>query len=854
MSLNYRFSCPLPNGIHARPASAIEAVARGFAAGVTVVNERTGYVANAKSVLSLVGGDIRHQDPCLLQISGPDEPAAFAAMTQFLADVFPHCDDALPGVVKSRGAVPLPPSFQGGSVALFPGTPVVSGIGQGRVVQIGKFRIPTTIPTDNATDPSAEQQRLEKALQQLSGWYEQRITATVSGAERGVLNAHRAMARDPELHRLLLEAVTTRRRTAAGAIADAEAHLSSVLIASDSALLRERALDVQDICLHLLKLIYGPAAIAADLRLTDDSVIVAEALTPGQFLSLDRQFFKGLVLTHAGATSHTVILARSFGIPTLVSVENLPVATIEGSEAVVDAEAGALVTQLTPAARSYYRLEQRRLVERQKRIERFASQPASTRDGHRLEIGANIAVADEAARAFAAGAESIGLFRTEMLFLDRPAAPDEQEQFEAYRQVLVAAGERTVVIRTLDIGGDKPLDYLRLPAGENPFLGYRAVRIYPEFESLIRTQIRALIRASAHGKMNLLVPMVSTMEEVRWIKKVIAEEQAVCAAEKTPFNPAMPVGAMVEVPAAAFILNELCAELDFFNIGSNDLLQYFMAADRANPQVAGLFNHLQPSFLRLLRQIVEGVHARNKKVCLCGEMAGQLEALPLLAGLGLDSISCAAPAIVKLKTVLAGLTQAEGHRLVGSATACTTVKEVSGLLEKFAAPAQVPLLDPELIILDADAATKEEAVKLAVDRLYVLGRTEEPNLVAAAVWQREAAYSTAFGHGFAIPHCKSNAVYSSSLVVVKLRAPVVWNAEDAPVRLLVLLVIRENNGAAEHMKIFSRLARQIMHEEFRNRLETETSADALCSFLQESLNPGSAGPAAGRDIPALAVS
>jgi phosphoenolpyruvate-protein phosphotransferase len=835
MSLTHRFNCPLANGVHARPASALEAVARGFAATVAMINERTGHAANAKSVLSLVGADIRHQDACALQVSGPDEQTAFPELVTFLTEVFPHCDDALPTVVKSNRTVQLPPSFRSDGVALLLGTPVVPGIGQGRIVQIGKFRIPAAIPTDNAADSSVELHALEKALPQLSAWYDQRIAATAKGVERELLDAHRAMARDPELRHLLTEAVLKNHRTAAGAIADAEAHLSAMLTASGSTLLRERALDIQDICIQLLKLIYGPAAVAADFQLTEDAIVAAEALTPGQFLGLARKFFKGLVLAQAGTTSHTVILARSFGIPTLAGVEHLASAKFEGQDAVVDAEAGALVTNLTEATRGYYVLEQRRFGERQKRVSQFVAQPAATRDGHRLEVDANLAIADEAARAFAAGAEGIGLFRTEMLFLDRESAPDEQEQFEAYRTVLLAAGDKPVVIRTLDIGGDKPLDYLKLPAEENPFLGYRALRIYPEFEALFRTQIRALVRASAQGRLKLLLPMVAIVDEVRWTKKIIAEEQAKCAAEGIPFDRTMPVGAMIEVPAAALILKELCAELDFFNIGSNDLLQYFMAADRANPRVAGLFNDLQPGFLRFLKQIVEGIHEHKKEVCLCGEMGGQPRLLPLLAGLGLDSISCATPAIANLKPALAQLILPDCQHLLNAALGCATNDEVSRLLDEFAGTTCAPLLDPELILMDAESGSKEEAVKLAVDRLYVLGRTDEPHAIAEAVWQREATYSTAFGHGFAVPHCKSNAVQSNSLVLVKLHTPVTWNTGEPPVRVVILLAIREKNGAMEHLKVLSRLARQIMHEEFRQRIENETSADALCALLRDTL-------------------
>lgn len=838
MPLEYRFICPLPHGVHARPASALEAVTRDFVSEVILLNERTQYPANGKSILDILSADIRLNDPCVIKITGADESEALSAVSSFLRDRFPHCDDALLAEVKAAAESQLPPSLPAAGITIRRGEPVVPGIGWGRVVRAGQFNIPPSLPTDGVTDAGAEQQKVETALQRLVAWYDQRMAAAENGVEGELLGAHRAMARDQALRQFVFDAIAQRRRTAAGAIADAEASFSAKLVASENALLRERVLDVQDVCVHLLHLIYGQTAVMPDAVLKEDSIVMAETLAPGRFLALDRLFLKGLVLAQAGATSHTVILARSFGIPTLAGTGNLAGAQLDGQEAVVDAESGILATDLTEAARRYYRLEQQRLAERCARLRQSAAQPAATRDGHRIEITANLVTADEAPSAFTAGAEGVGLFRTEMLFLGRDSAPGEAEQFQAYRSVLEAAGGRPVVIRTVDIGGDKPLSYLNLPGEDNPFLGCRGVRLYPGHESLLRTQVRALVRASAHGRLKLMIPMVTTVDEARWVKKIVAEEQARCSAESVAFDAAMPVGAMIEVPAAAFALDALGRELDFFSVGSNDLLQYFMAADRANARVAGLNNPLQPAFLRFLKQIVQGVHARQKTVSLCGELGGQARFLPLLAGLGFDQISVAPPAIGVLKAELAGLTAPECGQLLEAALDCATADDVAALLEQFAARHGAALLDEELVVLDAEALTKEEAIKLAVDRLYVLGRTEQPHAVEVAVGNREATYSTGFGHGFAIPHCKTNAVKSSSLVLVKLRSPVTWNSLDGqPVRVVILLALRESGGADEHMKVLAKLARRLMHEEFRDRLEKETDPKTLCALLRETIQP-----------------
>jgi len=836
MALDFPFSCPLSNGVHARPASALEEVARGFAAEVLILNQRTGQAANAKSVLSLVGADIRFSDPCLLQVSGADEERAMATLGSFIRNTFPRHDGALPTIAIAEGELQLPPVLSNTGAMFRRGTPVVPGIAQGQVVRASGFSLGVGLPMTGVTDIAAEQRRIDEALKQLIAWYGQRALVAGKGIEGGLLVAHRSLARDEEFRRCLLDSVATHGRTAAGAIADAEEHFCRLFATSGNAMLRERTLDIRDVCDQLLQRVYGRAAAGRCITLTENTVLVADSLTPCQFLALDCRFLKGLVLAEAGTTSHTIILARSLGIPTLVGVEKISQGLSEKQEAILDADLGVLVTNLTDQARRYYALERERLDGRQMILRAYGAQPGVTQDGHRLEVAANIATTEEATRAFTTGAEGIGLFRTEMLYLDRDSPPDEAEQYEVYQRVIEAAGGKPVIIRTMDIGGDKPLAYLDLPAEQNPFLGYRAVRLYPEFEALFRTQVRALVRASAGGALKVMLPMVATLEEVRWARRIITEEQTRCAQEARAYDPHLSVGAMIEVPSAVLLLPELSREMDFFSIGSNDLLQYFMAVDRANPRVAALYNPLQPSFLRLLQQIVETAHAHKKWIGLCGEMAAQRLCLPLLVGLGLDEVSVSAPAIGGLKAELLRLKLADCRQLLIAALACATAGEVAALLDHFSAQHSAPLLAPELIVVDVDAANKEEAIKRAVDLLYIHGRTEQPRLVEQAVWQREASYSTGFGDGFAIPHCQTGAVLANSLVLLRLREPVAWGSlDDVPVRVVLLLVIRDFAGANEHMKIIASLARQVMHEDFRARLEHETETGAICNLLQSKL-------------------
>lgn len=837
MPLELQFICPLPNGVHARPASALEEVASCFGAEILLTNHRTGQSANLKSVLAIIGADIRQNDNCGLNINGPDEQHALEALQKFLHTEFPQCDDALPPTQPIQSAHQLPPMLQNASDTIRRGTPLVKGIGVGCIVQAAGLRIPDSIPRTGAADFAAEVRKLDTAIASLVAAYEERLPLAASRVEANLLKAHRAVARDPEFRARLHENLRRDTRTAAGAIADTETHFATILLNSDSPLLRERALDLRDVCLQLLRQIYGKAVVAMDAPLVQDSIVVAEMLTPGQFLGLDRRFLRGLVLGHAGTTSHTVILARSFGIPTLVGVTGLAGLQLNGLAAVVDAECGLFGVNLSVTAQRYYAMEQKRLTDRRARQQRFAAAPARCADGQSIRIAGNISTAAEAATAFESGAEGIGLFRTEMLFLDRDEPPTEAEQFHEYRTALTAAAQRPVILRTLDIGGDKPLAYLNLPTEDNPFLGYRAVRIYPEFESIFRTQIRAMVRASAHGKLRLMIPMVTTLDEIRWAKRIIAEEQQRCSAEQIGFDRAMPIGVMIEVPAAVFVLDQLCTEVDFFSIGSNDLLQYFAGADRANPRVAKLYDPIQPAFLRFLHKAVMDVHAGGRKISICGEMAGQVHYLPLLVGLGLDEISVTSSTIVALKAELSRWTLATCRELFQRAVACPTANEVRLLLEEYATQQPTPLVTEEMVIIQSASQTKEEVIKEIVDRLYVLGRTEQPHLIEEAVWQREVIYSTGFGHGFAVPHCKTTAINANSLVLLKLRQPVAWNSLDGqPVSVVMMLVMREADRLNGHMKIFSELARRVMHEDFREHLSGAPDPGVACALLMGALS------------------
>ena len=837
MTQGYTFICPLPNGLHARPASHLAEVAGRFGCQITLTNQRSGAQANAKSVLALVGTDVKLGDPCQLDATGDDADAAMASLRQFIEQVLPGCDEPLPAPQANGQTVTLPRVLRNASASFIPGTAVSPGIGEGSVVIVGGLCLPQDLPEEATTDRAGEQAKASQAIRDVRSAIESKLTQRLSHTEAGVLKAHLSIVSDVLLHEKIA-ALVAEGQSAARAVAEAGEFFMNRLRAAQSLYLRERAIDVQDLCLQLLERICGQRFKTAPVQLTVPSVVVAENLAPGQFLALDRSLLKALVLAHGGATSHTVILARSFDIPTLIGVRDAPLVFSPGQPVIVDANLGIVIASPAEAVRRYYRRELATLSRHRERFARHLPQPAITTDGQHLEVAANVATAEELSPAFDHGAEGIGVFRTEMLFMDRDSAPSEQEQFDVYARAAQAAAGRPVIIRSIDIGGDKPVPYLNLPPEPNPFLGCRGVRLYMEHQDVFTAQLRAILRASALGDIRLMVPMVSCLEEVRWVKARVTECQATLKAEGLAYNPAMPLGIMVEVPAVAFAIDAFCAEVDFFSIGTNDLTQYFLAADRDNPKVGGLYTWRHPAFLRFLARLVHDAHAGGKWVGLCGEMARDAQALPLLVAMGLDEIGVPTPDILPLKAAIAQGSAGNCRTLLSQALACRTAGEVNAILQQArAGAARQGLLERGAVLIDSDCANKEEAIACLIDAFYVAARTEDRRRVEEAVWAREAVYSTGLGHGFAIPHCKSDAMVANSIGILRLKRPIEWGSIDnQPVRMVILLATRESDKDQAHMRVFSKLARKLMHEDFREHLLHASNEELILKFLSTEVD------------------
>jgi len=838
MPSEIQFALPLVHGLHARPASAVQEAASGFESGIRLVNRRNGRTANAKSVLSLVGADVRCGDDCVLIVDGSDAAAAGAAMERFLRDVLPGCDEPLPSPdTECTDGLLVPRAVREHADVILRGTPVHPGIAFAKVALMDGFRLPEGACEAGA--PDREKARILDALAASDADLARKAERASGATERGILSAHRAILQDPEFRGFILEQVAIEGVSAGRAVLEAERYFGGILRASESAVLRERALDIRDVARGLLMAMYGGGLEAV---LTGPSVCVAESMAPSELLALDRSMVRAIVLADGGTTSHTAILARAFGIPLVVGVAEAPGRLLNGQNVIVDARRGLVLPDPPESVSRWYALEAGRDEERGRRLAAEAGGQALTTDGRRVEVAANAATPEEAESAFASGADGIGLFRTEMLFMDRDAPPSEGEQYEAYARVVRAAGGRPVIFRTLDIGGDKPLPYLDLPEEENPFLGYRAIRFYAEHDALVRAQMRAILRTAAFGPVRVMFPMVCCVEEVRDLRRRLDAVRSELESEGAEHGP-VEVGIMIETPAAALSVDLLAAEADFFSIGTNDLAQYTLAVDRGNGRVAGLYGTLHPAVLRLLKGAVDAAHACGRWIGLCGEMGGQESLAPLLVGLGLDEVSVAPPAVAEMKAAVRRLDAADCRALLEEAVGRSDRAGVEAALAEFSARrAAAPILDASIVRLDSGAASREEVIKELVDLLYLDGRLADPDAVEEAVWQREDVYSTGVGFGFAIPHCKSGHVLSNSVGVLRLANPVEWNSLDGePVRIALMLAIRETGEAGQddtHLRMLARLARRIMHEDFRERLLSGTDVPALVSFIEEALAEG----------------
>ncbi len=532
------------------------------------------------------------------------------------------------------------------------GIPASYGIAIGPAFVFDRAEI--VIETYSIKDPAAEWKRFEEARKKTHLQLDEVYLKTVeeSGEETAeIFNAQKLMLEDPELIKSIKTRVEKDLTNIESALYETAESYAQQLEAIDDEYLSARALDIRDVSSRCLRNLLGTTDSPAD-GLKTPSVIVAKDLTPSDTVLLNKDFVLGFCTAEGGSTSHTAILARGLGIPAVVGAGTEIEDIQNGEDLVIDGDAGEIVINPDPDALKEFRNRQEKFYKIKAEAEDVTHQPAVTTDGHQVEIVANIGNVEGVQAALDAGAEGVGLLRSEFLYLERSSLPSEEEQYQKYKTIADAFGDKPVILRTLDVGGDKDIPYIDMPREANPFLGVRAIRLCLSRPELFKPQLRAALRAGHGNNLKLMFPMVATVDDVIKTKEVLEECRDELKKEGYDVAEEMDIGIMIEIPSAAIMADQLSEVVDFFSIGTNDLSQYTLAADRTNAQVAQSASGFQPAVFRLIKGVIDAAHANGKWVGLCGEMAGELLAIPILLGLGLDEFSMNPPAIPFAKQLI----------------------------------------------------------------------------------------------------------------------------------------------------------------------------------------------------------
>ncbi|GAB0244425.1 phosphoenolpyruvate--protein phosphotransferase [Staphylococcus pseudintermedius] len=564
---------------------------------------------------------------------------------------------------------------------------IIKGIAASDGVAIAKAYLlvePDLSFSNEKTDqPEAEVQKFNEALNnskieltKIRNHAEEQL-----GADKAaIFDAHLLVLDDPELIQPIEEKIKNESASAPQALTEVTQNFITIFESMDNEYMKERAADIRDVAKRVLAHILGVEL--PNPSIIDESVIiVAHDLTPSDTAQLNKQYVQGFVTNIGGRTSHSAIMSRSLEIPAVVGTKSISESVQQGDMVIVDGLTGDVIVNPSDDEIKAYQHKRESFFADREALKQLRDEPSKTLDGHEVELAANIGTPNDLEGVHNNGAEGIGLYRTEFLYMGRDNMPTEDEQFEAYKKVLESMEGKHVVVRTLDIGGDKELPYLNLPEEMNPFLGYRAIRLCLDQPEIFRPQLRALLRASAYGKLNIMFPMVATIQEFRDAKALLLEEKENLKQEGVEVSDDIELGIMVEIPATAALADVFAKEVDFFSIGTNDLIQYTMAADRMSERVSYLYQPYNPSILRLIKQVIDASHQEGKWTGMCGEMAGDETAIPLLIGLGLDEFSMSATSILKARRQIKDLSRTEMVQLADRALNCATVDEVVDLVK-----------------------------------------------------------------------------------------------------------------------------------------------------------------------------
>ncbi|SFN62758.1 phosphocarrier protein FPr [Formivibrio citricus] len=662
----------VPNsvGLHARPAASLVNAAKAYSSEIRL--RRGNRDVNAKSLVSIMSLGVKQGDSVLLSAIGPDAREAVQKLAELIAT---GCGEGeaestlppMPSAIPAEKNIAL-------SCALN-GIPSAPGMAVGVIVQVRQEEI---VVKERGEDPLLERQQLDEALREAAIQLEA-LHATIADPDKAaIFAAHEELLSDPELLDLVVSGISHGQSAAYAWQAACKAYANQLAALKDE-VLAGRANDIRDVSRRVLKLLAGVTEEVP--ALPDNAILIAEDMTPSETAHLDRDKVLGFCTTGGGATSHVAILARSLGLPAICGIEERALRVENGTPAILDGYSGTLSLNPPPLAIAKARSQQARVLRQHANAMEHAQEHASTLDDQRIEVVANIGSVTEAFDAIAQGGEGVGLLRTEFLYLERTTPPSEAEQAANYCAIAKTLGPKNIlVLRTLDVGGDKPLAYLPLPAEENPYLGIRGIRLLAVEPEILRTQIRAALQAASFTRLHLMFPMVATLEELREARKLVEEEKKQLGSHM-PVN----VGLMIEVPSAALMAEKFAKEADFFSIGTNDLTQYTLAMDRGHPKLAASADAFHPSVLQLIAITTAGAHKHGKWVGICGGMASDPLAVPLLIGLGVDELSVSIPSIATTKALIRKLSKAECEKLARHALGMETASEVRELFNGFLA-------------------------------------------------------------------------------------------------------------------------------------------------------------------------
>ena len=542
-----------------------------------------------------------------------------------------------------------------------------------------------TVKEVKIEDVAAEIKRFEDAIEASKKELtiiKENALASLGADKAAVFEAHLLILDDPEFMGTVKTDIESKVINAEYAFKETSDMFISMFEAMDNEYMKERAADIRDVSKRILAHLLGVDLPNPSL-IDEEVIVIAEDLTPSDTAQLNKKYVKGFATNIGGRTSHSAIMARSLEIPAVVGTSSITEDVKNGDTLILDGLDGVVLVNPDEATTAEYKEKHAKFEAQKAEWAKLVTEKSVTKDGHEVILAANIGTPADLEGVKNNGGEAVGLYRTEFLYMGRDQLPTEDEQFEAYKAVLEGMGDKPVVVRTLDIGGDKELPYLDLPKEMNPFLGFRAIRLCLEEKDLFRTQLRALLRASVYGKLCVMFPMIATVQEFRAAKALFLEEKEKLVAEGVAVSNDIELGIMVEIPSTAVIADIFAKEVDFFSIGTNDLIQYTMAADRMSEKVSYLYQPYNPAILRLVKNVIEASHKEGKWTGMCGEMAGDSLAIPLLLGMGLDEFSMSATSILQARSQIKNLTLAEMKELVEKAVMCATTEEVLALIEEY---------------------------------------------------------------------------------------------------------------------------------------------------------------------------